>query len=253
MKVMERRYFRGAELRVGEEGGTRFIHGYAAVFDAKSQPLGGFREIISKGAFKKTLRDGDVVALMNHDPNLLLGRKSARTLSVWEDEKGLAYKITPPDTTYGRDLIVSIDRGDLRHSSFAFRVYPGKERWSHPAGEDLPVRELLQVELFDVSPVTNPAYHQTEVHVRAVMDAVQNRLHAGDTAREERDAMALALDNLRSLLLEPGEPHLGMQADQGTGEPRPDEERQIDEWREELRKRRLWCLEIERNLRRETT
>lgn len=206
MKVMERRYIRGSELRIGDEGGQRFIRGYAAVFDSMSQPLGGFREIIRKGAFKKTLRDGDAVALMNHDANLILGRKSARTLTLSEDDKGLAYKINPPDTSYARDLIVSIDRGDLKHSSFAFRVVPGKERWSHPPGEELPVRELLQVELFDVSPVTNPAYQQTEVHVRAAIDAISNRLQAGDPSREERQALMLALDNLRNLLLEQWEP-----------------------------------------------
>lgn len=206
IKVMERRYIRGSELRIGNEEGQKFIRGYAAVFDSMSQPLGGFREIIRKGAFKKTLRDGDAVALMNHDANLLLGRKSARTLSLFEDDKGLAYKIVPPDTSYARDLMVSIERGDLKHSSFAFRVVPGKERWSNPQGEDLPVRELLQVELFDVSPVTNPAYNQTEVHVRAAMDAVSNRLHARDATQGERKALMLALDNLRSLLLEQWEP-----------------------------------------------
>lgn len=206
MKVMERRYIRASELRAINEDGQKFIRGYAAVFDSMSQPLGGFREIIRKGAFKKTLRDGDAVALMNHDANLLLGRKSARTLMLSEDDKGLAYKIVPPDTSYARDLMVSIERGDLKHSSFAFRVVPGKEKWSHPPGEELPVRELLQVELFDVSPVTNPAYHQTEVHVRAAIDAVSSRLHAGDASREERHALMLALDNLRSLLLEQWEP-----------------------------------------------
>lgn len=231
MKVMERRYIRGSELRIGDEQGAepRSIMGYAAVFDAMSQPLGGFREIIRRGAFKKSLRDGDVVAAMNHDMNLILGRKSARTLTVYEDEKGLAYKIVPPDTTYARDLMVSIERGDVKHSSFSFRVIPGKERWSHPAGEDLPLRELLQVEVYDVSPVSNPAYHQTDVHVRAVMDAVSNRLHAGDATKDERFAMALALDNFRSLLLEPGEPHSSSEEvqqsedDEEPGEPHSEE------------------------------
>lgn len=239
MKVMERRFIRGSELRVGDEEGVRFIRGYAAVFDAMSQPLGGFREIIRRGAFKKTLRDGDVVALHNHDSNLLLARKSARTLTVWEDEKGLAYKINPPDTTYARDLMVSIDRGDTIHSSFAFRVVPGKDKWSHPAGEELPVRELLQVELFDVSPVTNPAYHQTEVHVRAVMDAVENRLHAGTVANEEREAMLHALDNLQAMLRESGEPRSGDEGEDPEREEQQPISREPGEPHSEERQRTL--------------
>lgn len=243
MKVMERRFIRGSELRVDNEGDVKLIRGYAAVFDSMSKPLGGFREIIRKGAFKKTLRDGDVVALKNHDPNLLLARKSARTLTVWEDDKGLAYKINPPDTTYARDLMVSIERGDLLHSSFAFRVVPGKEKWSHPAGEELPVRELLQVELFDVSPVTNPAYQQTEVHVRAVMEAVEHRLHAGDVGKEERAAMALALDNLRSMLIESGEPR--SMEEEAQDEPEPGQPHSsATDWREAVLAKRRRVMQL---------
>lgn len=200
----ERRTVELAEMRVdaAEAADERSIRGYAAVFDAMSQPLYGFREIIRKGAFKKTIKDGDIRALWNHDPNYVLGRKSARTLRLEEDDKGLLSRIFPPDTQWARDLMTSIERGDVTQMSFGFRVV--KDHWL-PAGDDgLPVRELLSCQLFDVSPVTYPAYPQTEVHVRALMDAVLWKMGQGPIDKEEREAMALALANVRTSVLEPG-------------------------------------------------
>ena len=205
----EFRVLEQAELRLDDEGEVRTLRGYAAVWDAMSQPIFGFREIIRRGAFRKTIRDADVRALLNHDSNLVLGRKSARTLSLFEDEKGLSVKIPLPDTSYARDLMVSVERGDVNQMSFGFRAI--KDRWTQPTAEskDLPMRELLEVQLFDVSVVTFPAYPQTEVHVRALMDAMLWKLGRGDQlSTEERGIMAAALDNVKGhLLAEPGGPH----------------------------------------------
>ena len=206
---MERRMIDLAELRLDGAGEERTIRGYAAVFDSMSQPLMGFREVIRKGAFRKTVREADIRALWNHDPNFVLGRKSARTLQLSEDDKGLLARIFPPQTTWASDLMESIQRGDVSQMSFGFRAI--KDKWNPPGADGLPVRELLEVQLFDVSPVTFPAYPQTEVHVRAVMDAVLNRMQAGDLGTEERTALATALENLRSSVLEPGIPHSGGQ------------------------------------------
>jgi len=202
----ERRMLDLAELRLDAEDEVRTIRGYAAVFDSMSQPLYGFREVIRKGAFKKSVRESDIRALWNHDPNYVLGRKSSRTLRLEEDEKGLLTRIFPPDTTWARDLMQSIERGDVSQMSFGFVAI--KDRWL-PAGEDgLPVRELLEARLFDVSPVTFPAYQQTEVHVRALMDSVISRISRGGVSREERQAMSLALRGLVDELdAEPGAPH----------------------------------------------
>lgn len=220
----ERRMLDLAELRLESDGEARTIRGYAAVFDSLSSPLMGFREVIRKGAFKKTIKDGDIRALWNHDPNYVLGRKSARTLRLDEDEKGLHSRIFPPDTQWARDLMHSIERGDVSQMSFGFRVV--KDNWL-PAGQDgLPVRELLSVQLFDVSPVTFPAYPQTEVHVRALMDAVLWKMEQGPLAKEERQAMALALENLRINVLEPGQPHSGEAQQAEPGQPHSDERRQ---------------------------
>lgn len=203
---IERRMLDVAELRLDDEGESRTIRGYAAVFDSLSQPLFGFREVIRKGSFKKTVRESDIRALWNHDPNYVLGRKSARTLRLEEDDKGLLTRIFPPSTQWARDLMHSIERGDVSQMSFGFQTI--KDRWM-PAGEDgLPVRELLEVRLLDVSPVTFPAYQQTEVHVRALMDSVMSRIERGGVSREERGAMVLAVKNiLEQLEAEPGTPH----------------------------------------------
>lgn len=150
------------ELR--EDGAFPKIRGYAAVFNQLSEPMWGVRERIKPGAFKATLAAGaDVRALVNHDPSLILGRTKAGTLNLEEDQHGLRYTITPPDTTVGRDLMVSIRRGDITQSSFGFRSVD--ENYLKENGQF--IRELLSVDLFDVSPVTYPAYTGTNVNVRS--------------------------------------------------------------------------------------
>src|SRR5690606_29136668 len=97
------------------------ISGHAAVFDTLSEPMWGFREKIAPGAFDDVLED-DVRALFNHDPNFILGRTRSGTLKIAVDMRGLQYEIDPPDTQPARDLIVSMERGDVSQSSFAFIV-----------------------------------------------------------------------------------------------------------------------------------
>lgn len=172
MNEIERRFFR-TELRMqAAEGEPRLIIGYGAVFNSLSEDLGGFQEIIMPGAFSDAIGRDDVRALFNHDSNLILGRNISQTLRLSEDERGLRYEIDPPRTQYANDLIVSIERGDVDQSSFGFRVR--EESWRSPTDEQpLPVRLLHRVQLFDVSPVTFPAYHATQVDVRAIDKAKQ--------------------------------------------------------------------------------
>lgn len=158
------------ELRAGDKDLPR-IKGHAAVFDVKSEDLGGFREIIRPGAFKKSLEGGaDVRALVDHDPTRILGRNKAGTLEVREDKKGLFVDISPGNTSHGRDIVESIRRGDVDSMSFGFRTI--NDQW-HIEDEET-VRELLEVDLFDVSPVSFPAYPQTDVAARS-MEAWQER------------------------------------------------------------------------------
>lgn len=166
MKV-ERRSFNVEEFRVvGDEGKT--IIGHAAIFNSLSEDLGGFREQIASGSFARAIGEDDVRALFNHDANLILGRNRAGTLKMSEDERGLKVEITPPDTVFANDLMKSIDRGDVSQMSFAFRVV--KESWEHGEGGEPDIRTLQEVELFDVSPVTYPAYKQTDVGLRSLED-----------------------------------------------------------------------------------
>src|SRR5690606_32247160 len=166
----ERRSLPLETLEVRAEDGKRKIVGYAAVFEQLSEPLyGGFREKIARGAFKKTLREADVRALWNHDPNYVLGRTKSGTLKLHEDDRGLAIEIDPPDTQWARDLMTSIERGDIDQMSFGFRVV--KDDWERKPDGTI-IRTLKEVQLFDVSPVTFPAYPQTSVQVRDMLRAL---------------------------------------------------------------------------------
>lgn len=167
--TVERRYTRDdVELRA-ENGKPKQMAGYAAKFDTLSQNLGGFVERIAPGAFSKTLTEADVKALFNHDANLLLGRSKSGTLRMEEDETGLRYEVDLPDTTLGRDLAVLLARGDVSQSSFAFRVV--RDDWGTD-DQDRPVRTLVEVKLYDVSPVTYPAYLDTEASMRAALPSL---------------------------------------------------------------------------------
>jgi len=175
------------ELRIKNLEEKRYIEGHAAVFDSWSETLGGifpFKEKVRKGAFSQTIEKDDIRALFNHDPNYVLGRNKAGTLELKEDETGLYVRIIPPDTQAARDLITSIERGDINQMSFGFTVE--EEKWDTVEGID--VRELRKVKLFDVSPVTFPAYPSTDVGVRA-MESYEN-YRAEVRNKEERENKA---------------------------------------------------------------
>lgn len=159
---IERRSFQ-TEIRIHEDGDKRTIVGHAAVFNTLSEDLGGFREKIAPGAFKKAIEKDDIRALLNHDPNIILGRNTAGTLRLKEDKKGLAIELDPPDTAAGRDLMVSMERGDITQMSFGFRTIV--QEWDESDQNNV-VRTLREVDLFDVSPVVFPAYPQTDVALR---------------------------------------------------------------------------------------
>jgi HK97 family phage prohead protease len=164
---MERRFFQ-TEIRAdGEQADgsqTPKLNGYAAVFDELSVLLyGAFREKIDRGAFASSLGD-DVRALWNHDTNLVLGRTKAGTLALAEDSHGLRVEIDPPNTQAGRDAVESIRRGDVDQMSFAFDVL--EDTWDQDDAGVL-IRTLRKVKLYEVSPVTFPAYQATEVSARA--------------------------------------------------------------------------------------
>ncbi len=175
------------ELRDGDKP---VISGYAAVFDSLSVDLGGFRERIRPGAFARAIKENqDVRALVNHDPNLILGRSKSGTLRLSEDQRGLRVEIDPPATTVGRDVVESLRRGDLDQMSFAFRVVT--DDWHKQDGEI--IRELVDVDLFDVSPVAFPAYEETSVSVRSKVEELSKPAVPPPSVFTERDLRRLQL------------------------------------------------------------
>lgn len=149
------------------------LEGYAAVFHAEGDEgteyelysAPGFRatERIARGAFSRAIKEqDDVRALVNHEPDQLIGRTGAGTCRVEEDERGLRYSVDLPDTTVGRDTARLVARGDMSGSSFGFVVE--QESWREtelPDGTREAVRTVESVRLLDVGPVTYPAYSGT--------------------------------------------------------------------------------------------
>ena len=147
----------------------RKLAGYAALFNSEAS-LNGFVEVIRQGAFAKSLADGsNVRALYHHQGDALLGTTKGRTLQLREDARGLAFELDLPNTTHGRDLAILVDRGDVSGCSFGFRVRDGGERWEQ-RGAQL-VRELLDVELAEITLTSIPAYPDTSVALRS-LDAI---------------------------------------------------------------------------------
>lgn len=147
------------EVRTKDDG-TFGMRGHAAVYDVLSENLGGFREKIDPGAFDVVLDSNpDVRALFNHDPNLVLARTTNGTLRLHEDERGLVYEADIAPTSVGNDLRVWLERGDITQSSFAFRVGSGGDSWEEDEDTGALIRTIHSFSaLFDVSPVTYPAY-----------------------------------------------------------------------------------------------
>lgn len=170
---IERRTF-VTELRAdGGDGAPRYITGHGAVFDQEAEIWDGIYEVVRAGAFLATINEADVRALKNHDPNYVLGRNRAGTLQLSEDETGLAYRIlVDENVSYARDLYASIQRGDITQSSYAF--LPVSQRWTDRE-DGTQLRELLQVQLFDVSPVTYPAFVGADSQARGIFVPTSER------------------------------------------------------------------------------
>lgn len=171
MTLETRTLKRKLDVRAGDSGKT--IGGYAAVFNSPADIGGYFREKIAPGAFADAVK-ADVRALIDHNSGRVIGRSSAGTLRLTEDGTGLAVEIDLPDTTDGRDVAVSIQRGDLSGMSFGFRVT--KEQWDETS--DPPLRTIMAVELDEVSVVAFPAYEDTTIALRSL-----------DAARKEREGL----------------------------------------------------------------
>lgn len=167
-----RRWSQPVELRETDHGQT--LVGYGAVFGKLSQNLGGFVEVIEPRTFAQTITQRDVLALVSHDTDRLLGRTSSGTLRLAEDEVGLRYELDLPDTSEGRDLAALVARGDVRGSSVGWFTASVRDSWG-TTDSGYAQRTIHEVSLRDVGPTPIPAYLDTEdvgaLALRSLADA----------------------------------------------------------------------------------
>jgi len=186
--MLERRYVPIAdiELRQSDEDGQRKISGYAAIFNKRSENLGGFIEVLRPGAFRKALeKNPDVKCLFNHDPGSLLARTKNSTLIIEENTVGLKFEAVLADTSMARDVWELIQRGDVDQCSFAFSVAKDGDKFSEQK-DGLYLREIFEVDMLaDVSPVVYPAYSQTSVSVRSAKEVLDS--HVSDLRAQEQE------------------------------------------------------------------
>jgi len=184
-KTKEVRYLTADSLEVRVDDDRPVIEGHAAVFDEEAVIGDYFREVIKPGAFTRAIKEKqDVRALWNHDANHVLGRTKAGTLHLSEDKRGLKIAIDPPDTQFANDLLTSIKRGDIDQMSFAFRAV--EEKWIEKKGE-MSLRELHDLDLYDISPVTYPAYAATDVGLRSSESVYQDHVQSLEGQEPEGD------------------------------------------------------------------
>ncbi|RJT32790.1 HK97 family phage prohead protease [Mesorhizobium waimense] len=162
MTIIEKRGgLHGVETRADD--GKKTLIGYAAIFNSDTTIGDYFVERIDPHAFDGALKS-DVRALVDHDTGRVIGRTKSGTLRLTVDNRGLKVEIDVPDTVDGRDLWTLVERGDISGMSFGFRVT--KQEWDETG--DMPVRTVLEVELFEVSACAFPAYDDTTLGVRSL-------------------------------------------------------------------------------------
>lgn len=204
MRDKELRFFPAQELRMEEVDGKPTLAGYAAVYNQLSVDFGGWREIIRPGAFTNTLAQGpDTRALIDHSGGLsTIGRTRNGTLQLSEDATGLRVVIEPPDTQAGRDVVTLVQRGDLNQMSFAF--WTVRDNWLDSGEYTLRELHELNIDGGDVAIVTYPAYPQTSIAMRSLMNLPQipNAFRPGpDSDKAETQARARLLGRRRLLTL----------------------------------------------------
>jgi HK97 family phage prohead protease len=186
---LERRFIGECRVDAVDE---RRIRGMAIVFDSLSVNLGGFREIIKPEAVDRTLSEGlDVRALADHDSAKVLGRTRSGTLQLRKDKRGLSVIIEPdPEISYARDLMRAVARGDISGMSFGFRVL--EDDWREDPATGMPIRDVLDMRISEVSVVAFPAYEATDVVVsQRSLNALREfqtstAAHRAETARRLR-------------------------------------------------------------------
>lgn len=179
---------------------SRNITGYAVVFESNSEDL-GFRERIMKGAITDdTIKKSDVFCLLNHDSTKVLARSKygEGSLKLELDERGLKYSFTAPNTDLGEELLEHLQRGEIDSSSFAFTVSldEGSEKWYTVEG--VQYRDIYKIdELYDVSPVYQPAYQETTVSKRALVELEKHKTMQDEIEKEVQEETVEKTDEVQ--------------------------------------------------------
>lgn len=167
-KIEKRTITHSVEVRADND---RMVEGYALLFDTRSQDLGGFVEVIDKGALEGVIERSDIFALLNHNDNrgiLARSKQGTGSLILDIDNTGLRYMFEAPKTALGDELLEYLKRGDITGSSFAFST--DEDEWEE-LEDGRQLRRIKKFErIYDVSPVWNPAYLDTSVAMRSMDD-----------------------------------------------------------------------------------
>lgn len=206
----EIRIIQPEELEIRQlDGLSPVIAGYGVVFNSWSEVMTDsrgrkFRERVAPTAFDRVLRSGsDVMALWSHDRSKPLGRLRNNTLRLAKDARGIRLEIDPPSTSWGADAVESIRRGDVTGMSFAFGVEGASgDTWARGGPDGIAERTLLDADLYEFSPVTEPAYPATSVSVRSVNvpDFEESDSRAADEILAAGDNRAVAVGLLQQQL-----------------------------------------------------
>lgn len=178
MSNIERRVLqREINLRKIEDGEGQMIDGMASLFNHSSRLIAEngkiFYEVIRTGAFDAVLQreDLNVLALVNHDNEKMLGRSTSGTLKLTVTEEGLRYEILAPNTQLGNDTLEMLERGDFYESSFGYIVRTDSIEWSKPDQDGIRTRYINEIyALTDVSIVRNGAFSNTDVAIRELSE-----------------------------------------------------------------------------------
>ncbi|MHA1168302.1 MAG: HK97 family phage prohead protease [Candidatus Hodarchaeales archaeon] len=212
MSKMEKRFLKvnNVEIRTASNGEgedkteDRFVSGTGAVYGEEVEIWPGYMEKVRSGAFDESLTSGDEIkSYFNHNPDFVLSTtKSTPALELNSTSAGLVFDSPIPPTTYGEDLAVNLERGNVRGASFSFTV---DEDILIIDENDIYHREIVKATLFEVGPVTNPAYPQTEVGVRdreASFNEIQARVKADQKLKLEKNCSNLNLYKAKLEILE---------------------------------------------------
>lgn len=163
---LELRQVPGLDVRA-EGDGAPIIAGRGIPYGEWSEDLGGFRERLLPGSFRQSMADDDIRALFNHDPNIVLGRKSNGTLRLSESERGVFYEVdVNTDDADAMSAVARIRRGDITGNSFGFYI-EGRDDQEWEERDGMMWRTIKRGRMRELGPQTFPAYPQSDVAVRS--------------------------------------------------------------------------------------